>query len=129
VTYTKDGHAVIVDRAHEVKILRQDDATLETAMRLAIARGWGAALDMSGTDAEKRRVAELAAKRNIRVEFADPKLNEIMAARRSHMAQTKIQQYKDLGEKLGPAANPVVPSSEPDNATEPVQRTPRPRIK
>jgi hypothetical protein len=129
VTYTKDGHAVIVDRAHEVKILRQDDATLETAMRLAIARGWGAALDMSGTDAEKRRVAELAAKRNIRVEFADPKLNEITAERRSQMAWTKTQQYKDLGEQLVPVATPVVPSSEPDNAPEPVQRTPRPRIK
>ncbi|XUW88624.1 relaxase/mobilization nuclease domain-containing protein [Burkholderia sp. M6-3] len=129
VTYTKDGHTVIVDRAHEVKILRHDDATLETAMRLAIARGWGAALDMSGTDAEKRRVAELAAERHIRVEFADPKLNEITAERRSQMARTKTQQYKDFGEKLVPVATPVVPYREPDNAPEPVQRTPRPRIK
>jgi hypothetical protein len=132
VTYTQNGHTVIVDRAREVAMLRQDDATLETAMRLAIARGWGSALGMSGTDAEKRRAAELAAERHIRVTFADPKLNEIMEERRSQMGQAKIQQYKNLGEKFAPAATPAVPSSKPDNGpepVEPVQRTRSQRIK
>jgi hypothetical protein len=128
VTYTQDGHTVIVDRAREVAMLRQDDATLETAMRLAIARGWGAALGMSGTEAQKQRAAELAAERHIRLTFADPKLNEIMAERRSQMGQAKIQQYKDLGEKFAPAATPAVPSSEPGNAPEPAQLAPRQRF-
>jgi hypothetical protein len=129
VTYTQNGHTVIVDRAREVAMLRQDDATLETAIRLAIARGWGPALGMSGTDEEKRRAAELAAERHIRVTFADPKLNEIVEERRSQMGQAKIQQYKNLGEKSAPAATPAVASSEPHSGPEPVQRTPSQRIK
>jgi hypothetical protein len=131
VTYTHNGQNVMVDRAREVAMLRQDDATLETAMRLAVARGWGSALGMSGTDAQKQRAAELAAERHIRLTFADPKLNEIMAERRSHMGQAKIQQYKHLGEKLAPSATPTpaVPSSERDNnGPEPAQRTPSQRI-
>ncbi|MGF6755248.1 relaxase/mobilization nuclease domain-containing protein [Paraburkholderia sp. GAS42] len=101
VSYSRGADKIIVDRRHEVALLRQDDKTIETALRFAIAR-WGNRLDMAGTDELKRRVAELAAEKHMNITFADPAMNAIVAERRQQIAQASIRRYKSLGDRAAP---------------------------
>jgi hypothetical protein len=96
VTYSRDDRQVIVDRGREVAMLQHDDKTVETAMRFAIAK-WGSVLDMQGSPEQKRRAAELAAERYMRVKFIDPTMNAIMAERRGQMARERIEMFRKLG--------------------------------
>lgn len=96
VTYARNDQQVIVDRGQEVTLLQHDDETIEIAMRFAVAK-WGAVLDMSGTEEQKRRAAELAAEKYMKVTFADPSLNAIITERKAQMGREHVAMFRELG--------------------------------
>jgi len=94
VTYSRGAEKVIVDRGREVAMLKQDDRTLETVLRFATQK-FGPKVEVVGTDDMKRRMAELAAEKQINVSFTDERLNQIMADRLASIGQERLKAWRE----------------------------------
>ena len=84
VTYRCGGTDVVRDEGRFVKVLQSEDDTLETSLRLAQAK-FGKRLTVRGSDAFKASIARVATEKGLWVEFTDPHLNQLMAARKAEL--------------------------------------------
>lgn len=90
VTYQRDGLDVLRDAGRTVQMLQQDTQSIETGLRLAMAK-FGSTLVLSGPQEFQERTARLAAELGLRVGFSDPRLNTIMDARRAELEAERVQ--------------------------------------
>jgi len=121
VTYRRGGNAVVRDEGQFVKVLQADDGNIETGLRLARAK-FGRKLDIRGSDDFKVAVARVAAEKGLYVEFTDPRLNAILAARRAELQQARAgrpdgavprPQPQEQKQKTGPT-RPAIESVAPE---------------
>jgi hypothetical protein len=105
VTYRRGGNAVVRDEGRFVKVLQTDDGNIETGLRLARAK-FGRKLDIRGSDVFKAAVARVAAERGLYVEFIDPRLNAILAARRAELQQARAQTRPGMPDSQAPRPQP-----------------------
>lgn len=75
VTYSQAGRDALRDRGRAVDVFTRDDATIEAALRLAQQK-FGRRLTVAGDAGFEGRVAAVAARAGLQVEFSDPRLNE-----------------------------------------------------
>ncbi len=73
VTYQVRGKDALTDEGQKVLVLRQDQDTIETGLRLAVMK-FGNKLTLTGADKFKRSVVAIAVEKGIRVQFVDPVL-------------------------------------------------------
>jgi hypothetical protein len=71
VTYRAQGAALFRDERERVAIFQHDTDTLETALRLSMQK-FGSSIALYGTDEFKRRCAEVAVERGLKIQFGDP---------------------------------------------------------
>ncbi|MBD9358939.1 LPD7 domain-containing protein [Methylomonas albis] len=88
VTYRRGDTDVVRDEGRFVKVLHTEDETIETGLRLAQAK-FGKKLTVRGSDAFRASVARVAAEKGLWVEFTDPQLNQLMAARKAELQQAR----------------------------------------
>ncbi|MCE7575561.1 LPD7 domain-containing protein [Aliivibrio fischeri] len=86
VTYSMNKEPIVIDRGDNVHIAHDSDKAIEIGLRLSIEK-FGKTLDIRGTDEYKAKVVEVAVKNNLKVQFSDPTLNEMM--------KEKTQQFRD----------------------------------
>lgn len=84
VTYKRDGQAVLRDAGQRVQMLRDDNSTIETGLRLAQQK-FGSTLVLSGSQDFQKKAAIVAAEAGLNVQFTDGHLNKIMAERRAQI--------------------------------------------
>ncbi len=90
VTYRRGDTDLVRDEGRFVKVLRTEDETIETGLRLAQAK-FGKKLTVRGSDAFKASVTRVAAEKGLWVEFTDQHLNQRMAARKAELQQARAQ--------------------------------------
>jgi hypothetical protein len=78
VTYQRNGRDALVDEGRAVRVLQQDQDTIEIGLRLAVLK-FGDQLNVRGSDEFKRKVAEIAVRKGIRCNFSDPALQRYKA--------------------------------------------------
>ena len=94
--YSGDGNqASFVDVGQRIRVYRQDDDTLLAALQLAQEK-WGG-VELSGSEAYKRRCAEIAARNSIRI--ANPELREMMAAA-TETPEERMQRMAEISKTL-----------------------------
>jgi hypothetical protein len=86
VTYSRGGKAVLRDEGKSVRVLKTDDKTIETGLRLAVQKYGGGSLALAGSAEFQKRAAELVAEKGMRVTFVDERLNQIVRDRQRSMA-------------------------------------------
>lgn len=86
VVYHRGGKDVIRDDGRIVHSLDGDQATVETALRLA-QKKFGGTLNVEGGQEFKDSVARTAATLGLKLSFTDESMNETMAAHKKHMAE------------------------------------------
>ncbi len=93
VTYMREGHDVLRDAGRTVQVLQQDRQTIETGLRLAMAK-FGSKLVLSGSQEFKERTARTAAEIGLRVDFGDSRLNQIRQNRRTELEAEKAREAR-----------------------------------
>lgn len=96
VTYQVNGQDALTDEGRKVRVLRQDQDTIETGLRLAVMK-FGDKLTLTGTDEFKRQVVAIAVEKGIRANFTDPKLQQYKAQLEHDQAEKR--RMADLGRK------------------------------
>ena len=107
VTYRRGDIDVMRDEGRFVKVLQTQDETIETGLRLAQAK-FGKKLTVRGSDAFKASIVRVAAEKGLWIEFTDPHLNQLMAARKAKLQQTR---EKSVGQS--PQLAPTTPTVKP----------------
>jgi hypothetical protein len=107
VTYRRGDTDLVRDEGRFVKVLQTEDNTIETGLRLAQAK-FGKKLTVRGSDGFKVSVAQVAAEKGLWVEFTDQHLNQLMAARKAELQQTR---EKTVEQSSQPA--PTTPTIKP----------------
>lgn len=77
VSYFHNGKEIVVDRGDHVYTRSEENKAVEIGLRLSIEK-FGKTLDVQGTPEYKEQITEIAAKNNLKVEFTDPAMNELM---------------------------------------------------
>ena len=72
VTYSRAGRELLVDAGRKVYMIDTSDQTLEQGLRLAALK-WGGKMQLTGSDAFIAQAIRVAAKKNLHIEFSDPK--------------------------------------------------------
>ncbi|HFE3442961.1 TPA: LPD7 domain-containing protein [Klebsiella aerogenes] len=81
VHYNVNGHSALVDAGKWVRVITDsDDDAVELAIRLALEKNHFRALNITGSESFKNKVAEVVAKRGIRAQFSDAEMNEKIEA-------------------------------------------------
>ena len=93
VTYSQAGRDALRDTGRAVDVFTRDDATIEAALWLAQQK-FGRRLTVAGDGEFEGRVAAIAARAGLQVEFSDPRLNEIVRGMRAQVASAML---KDAG--------------------------------
>ncbi len=96
VTYQVNGQDALTDEGRKVRVLRQDQDTIETGLRLAVMK-FGDKLTLTGTDEFKRQVVAVAVEKGIRANFTDPALQQYKAQLEHDQAEKR--RLADLGRK------------------------------
>lgn len=90
VTYRRDGREVLRDAGRAVQMLREDDLTIETGLRLAQQK-FGSKLALSGPQAFQERAVRVAADAGLKIEFSDQRLNQLVQDRRAELEAMKTR--------------------------------------
>lgn len=77
VSYFHGGKEIVVDRGDHVYTRSEENKAVEIGLRLSIEK-FGKTLDVQGTPEYKEQITEIAVKNNLKVEFTDPVMNEMM---------------------------------------------------
>lgn len=77
VSYFHGGKEIVVDRGDHVYTRSEENKAVEIGLRLSIEK-FGKTLDVQGTPEYKEQITEIAVKNNLKVEFTDPAMNEMM---------------------------------------------------
>lgn len=109
VTYAMDKKTIVVDRGDNVHIAQNSDKAIEIGLRLSMEK-FGKTLDVRGTDEYKEKVAEVAVKNKLSIQFSDPKMNELM--------KEKEQQFKNAENVVQKAERDYKQDNEPQKAPE-----------
>ncbi|MGF1903531.1 LPD7 domain-containing protein [Aliivibrio salmonicida] len=109
VTYAMDKKTIVVDRGDNVHIAQNSDKAIEIGLRLSMEK-FGKTLDVRGTNEYKEKVAEVAVKNKLSIQFSDPKMNELM--------KEKEQQFKNAENVVQKAERDYKQESEPQKAPE-----------
>ncbi|BCF95384.1 LPD7 domain-containing protein [Paraburkholderia largidicola] len=90
VTYRQDGKAVLDDEGHSLRMWEADDTAIELGLMLA-QKKFGNVLELKGPEDFRHAAARVAAQRNMRIEFSEPELNDVM---RGHRAMLDAQEQE-----------------------------------
>jgi len=71
VTYSRAGRELMLDTGRRLYMIDQSGEAIEQGLRLA-AQKWGGKMQLSGTNEFIKRAIEIAAHKNMLIEFADP---------------------------------------------------------
>lgn len=91
------GKAMIRDTGSDVRMLQLDRDAIETGIRFSVQK-YGHVLRVSGDEAFRRRVVEIAAATGMEVKFADRAMNESLA-----LANRRRQAGQEFVSRNGPA--------------------------
>jgi hypothetical protein len=119
VTYRRAGALVLRDEGRAVRVFGANDDNTETALRLARAK-FGNRLVLSGSDAFQVRAARVAAECGIQVEFADPRLNAVMADRKAEIDAARAGGRQARVDTKIPPGNSVEPNTRSGRYTGPI---------
>lgn len=75
VTYYKERKELLVDVGRKLFMVDRSSDTIERGLRLA-AQKWGGKMTLGGSDDFIRQVIEVAAHKNMKIEFVDPAHNQ-----------------------------------------------------
>lgn len=114
VTYSRAGRELMLDTGRKVHMIELSDESVEQGLRLAAAK-WGGKMQLSGTDEFVRQAVEIAARKNMHIEFKDPAHNaalqvekEKIAKGREYTARNIERHKKELDEaEAGRRKSPV----------------------
>ncbi|MFI3187227.1 MAG: hypothetical protein QX198_14725 [Methylococcaceae bacterium] len=90
VIYSRGGREILCDQSKRVKILTNDQETIETGLRMAQAK-FGRSLEVYGNTEFKRQTAIVAAEKGINVQFSDKAMNTLMETHRHHLSEMKTR--------------------------------------
>jgi hypothetical protein len=93
VTYLRDGRAVLEDEGRSLRLWEADDGSVELSLRLAKHK-FGDTLELKGPEEFRHAAARIAAQANLRVEFTDQALNDVMNEHRAAL-EAQLQEAKD----------------------------------
>ncbi len=79
VDYLRNGKVLLRDTGRRVLAIQETDEALEACLRLAVTK-FGPKVRVFGREAFKQRVAEVAARRGMKLTFQDPALERIRKA-------------------------------------------------
>lgn len=91
VTYQRAGQDMLRDEGRRVQMLKTDEATIETGLRLAQQK-FGNKLALSGPPEFQEKAARIAAEAGLKVEFTDQRLNQVMRQRAAELAADKARE-------------------------------------
>ncbi len=93
VTYQRAGQDMLRDEGRRVQMLKTDEATIETGLRLAQQK-FGSKLALAGPPEFQEKAARIAAEAGLKVEFTDQRLNKIMRDRTTELAAEKAREQE-----------------------------------
>lgn len=105
VSYFHAGKEIVVDRGNAVYTRSEENKAVEIGLRLSIEK-FGKTLDVQGTPEYKAQITDIAVKNNLKIEFTDPAMNDMMAQKQAqhHKGMNIIQQARSQREnKPSPA--------------------------
>ena len=79
VDYLRNGKVVLRDTGRRILAIQETDEALEACLRLAVTK-FGPKVRVFGREEFKQRVAEVAARRGMKLSFQDPGLERIRKA-------------------------------------------------
>ena len=99
VSYFHAGKEIVVDRGSAVYTRSEENKAVEIGLRLSIEK-FGKTLDVKGTPEYKAQITDIAVKNNLKIEFTDPAMNEMMAQKyaQHHKGMNIIQQAQSQRE-------------------------------
>lgn len=99
VSYFHAGKEIVVDRGNAVYTRSEENKAVEIGLRLSIEK-FGKTLDVKGTPEYKAQITDIAVKNNLKIEFTDPAMNEMMAQKyaQHHKGMNIIQQAQSQRE-------------------------------
>lgn len=99
VSYFHAGKEIVVDRGNAVYTSSEENKAVEIGLRLSIEK-FGKTLDVQGTPEYKAQITDIAVKNNLKIEFTDPAMNEMMAQKQAqhHKGMNIIQQARSQRE-------------------------------
>ena len=95
VTYFRAGRELLLDTGSKVYMLDVSEAAIEQGLRLA-AQKWGGKMQLTGTDAFIKQAIEVAARKNMRIEFKDAAHNAMLHATRDRLEKGRAYAAKNM---------------------------------
>jgi hypothetical protein len=97
VQYTVAGSVAIVDRGKTLSVLNSEESAIVLGLEMAV-RKYGASLNVEGSQAWKDKVAKVAARNGVFVQFTDPAMQRTMLLEelRLHRYGVMAKQLTDL---------------------------------
>lgn len=102
VHYHVNGHSALVDAGKWVRVINDsDDDAVELAIRLALEKNYFKPLNITGSEAFRKKVAEITAKRGIRAEFVDPAMNDFVKSYKTETDEKNVHSGSRATSKRG----------------------------
>jgi conjugative element/phage-associated large polyvalent protein len=114
VHYNVKGHLALVDRGKTISVLNSEETSIVLGLEMAVKK-YGMSIKTEGSDSWKERVARVAAKNDVFVQFTDPMMQQILV-----QEKMKLDQYGVMANQLAGLRDRVVNTPE-----EPFQLTSR----
>jgi hypothetical protein len=108
VHYNVKGHLALVDRGKTISVLNSEETAIVLGLEMAVKK-YGLSIKTEGSDSWKERVARVAAKNDVFVQFTDPMMQQILV-----QEKMKLDQYGVMANQLAGLRDRVVKT--PDSA-------------
>jgi conjugative relaxase-like TrwC/TraI family protein len=90
VTYSRDGRELLLDTGRAVHMIEQSADAIEQGLRLA-AQKWGGKMQLTGSNEFLRQAIEIAAQKNMQIDFADQVQSTVLRNRKHEIAIDKLE--------------------------------------
>lgn len=96
VTYSRDGRKILTDEGRVLKVLVQDDETIETVIRVAFAK-FGRKMTITGNSEFREKVARFVARSGMKIDFGDSYTdNLVQEYRREQLTQLSNERHIEM---------------------------------
>lgn len=125
VTYSRAGRELLLDTGRKVYMLDTSETAIEQGLRLG-AQKWGGKMQLTGTHEFVRQAIEIAARKDMHIEFADQAQNDALqelkqkiriGKLRTAKHEEKLQAEAEAGRKSGGEEGPAPGTPAPAPAT------------
>ena len=113
VTYSRGGRELLLDTGRKIHMIDQSQSAIEQGLRLAEQK-WGRKMALTGSDEFVWQTIQVAALKNMDIEFADPAHNDALQLERDTLRRGReaIDKYQKSVEAEQPS-NHKVPEQAP----------------